>query len=92
MILLVLAPLLAVAIVCVLARVATASRGAHTGERVPRTPRPPIRRVVRHRLRHTLRYRLRRARLPRDWWEQFERDFAAYVDPSSVRARNRERG
>jgi hypothetical protein len=45
----------------------------------------------RGRMRRAVRYRLRRARLPHDWWAQFERDFAAYVDPGAVRARDRER-
>jgi hypothetical protein len=42
-------------------------------------------------VRYAMRYRFRRVRLPRDWWEQFERDFAAYVDPRAARARDRER-
>lgn len=75
MIALVLLPLIAVAVVCVVSRRARASRGYQTRERV----------------RHAVRSRLKRASLPRDWWDQFERDFAAYVDPGAVRARNRER-
>jgi hypothetical protein len=75
MILVVLPALIAVAIVCILWRRATAGRGHR----------------IRGRMRHALRYRLRRVRLPHDWWGQFERDFAAYVDPGAVRARDRER-
>jgi hypothetical protein len=75
MFLVVLLPLIAVAIVCVLFRRAPARLGCW----------------ARGRVRHALGYRLRRLRLPRDWWEQFEQDFAAYVDPAAARARERER-
>ncbi len=48
-----------------------------------------------HRMRVQLargvRYRVKQARLPDDWWEQFERDLSAYLDPLAVRARDEER-
>lgn len=75
MILMVLLPLIAVAIVCALPRGGTAARW-NIGKR---------------RLSHTVRYRFKRVKLPQDWWDQFERDFAAYVDPRAARARDRER-
>jgi hypothetical protein len=73
--LLLLLPLTAVALVCVLPRGATASRWHR----------------VQGRMRLALRYRVQRVRLPHDWWEQFEREFAAYVDPRATRAREQER-
>jgi hypothetical protein len=75
MILLLLLPLIAVVLVCVLPRGVTADRWHRT----------------RGRMRRTWRFRVQRVRLPHDWWEQFERDFAVYVDPRAERARDRER-
>lgn len=75
MILFLLLALTAVAVVCVIPRAGTSSR----------------RLTNRARMHYAVRYRFRRMRLPRDWWEQFERDFAAYVDPRAARARDRER-
>lgn len=56
-------------------------------------PTPMIRRwhAGRARVTRAIRYRTRRPKLPDNWWEQFERDFSAYVDPLAVRAREEER-
>lgn len=75
MILLVLVPLVVAALVCLLPHGSVPERWQRT----------------RRRIGHAARYRVQRARLPHNWWEQFERDFAAYVDPSAARARHRER-
>ncbi len=76
MFLLVLLPLIAVAIICAVPHGGAADRW----------------RATRGRVRQAVRYRTRRVKLPDDWWEQFERDLAAYLDPHAVRARQRERG
>lgn len=78
MILMLLAPLIAVALVCMI------PRGAPPGCRQSRQR-------VQGRILTAARYRIQRVKLSRDWWERFERDFAAYVDPDAVRARERER-
>jgi hypothetical protein len=75
MILMLLLPLAAVAFVCLL------PRGSKVGNS----------QSVAARTRIALRYRFQRIKLSADWWDQFERDFAAYVDPSATRARDRER-
>jgi hypothetical protein len=75
MIFLVLVPLLAAALICLLSRGVAPARWHGT----------------RPRLGHAARYRVQRVRLPHNWWEQFERDFAAYVDPGAARARHSER-
>lgn len=57
-------------------------------------PREPILnhwRIARLRTRRAVRHRTMRFKLPEDWWEQFERDLSAYLDPQSVRARKHER-
>jgi hypothetical protein len=56
-------------------------------------PNPVIRRwhTTRARIARAIRYRTRRPKLPDDWWEQFERDLSAYLDPLAVRAREEER-
>lgn len=58
---------------------------------LPREPILNLFRVTRLRGRRAWRHRTMRFRLPDDWWEQFERDLSAYLDPRSVRARKHER-